>query len=233
MFEQEAVLQQEFEGKTEEAGPQSYAEDGGGSGTMGEDYNPFAPPNTEALPAPERPSDAHRVSITAVTKFVSANTGSTAINVALQSTDTGTEMRKSIWLPLGYVENINVDPNTLPEGEEVLGEDGRMHEKGNQRKQYARSIHNSKDSAELDKLLSYAKAAGKDFRGVGRPSDFDGVIEGLNTLLSGVEFIVTRVPQRNNPEFLEVNAMYPIDSAGEAKFVAGLEKRGYKVSWNQ
>lgn len=162
--------------------------------------NPFAPPDTPALPAPAREADAHRVKVIAVGPKT-FNSGATAIALNLESIDTGASINWNLWAPKAYVEDITVDPNTLFEGESYVDADGKTRKKGDQKMQYARTIHNNSGTAELDVLLKYAASQGNSANGQ-RPESFADVCNMLNDLLSGVEFIITRRPQKDQPEFL-------------------------------
>lgn len=191
--------------------------------------NPFASPNTPALPPPERPADAHRVKVVAVAKRV-FDSGSTAIALALESIDTGININYNLWPPKGYVEDVTVDPNSLPTGTQYTDAEGKVRTKGDQRTQYARTISNSKGNADLDLLLSYAAAQGVDISGVAF-DDFDGVCASLNAVLAGVEFIIERKPQRDNPDFLEVGGHKSIAQVTDGKYLASLQKRRITPKW--
>lgn len=197
--------------------------------TQNEFLNPFAPPNTPALPAPAREADAHRVKVIAVGPKT-FDSGATAIALNLESIDTGASINWNLWPPKMYVEDISVDATTLPEGEPFVDAEGKTKKKGDQRTQYARTVHNSSNSADLDQLLKYAAAQGNAANGT-RPESFVDVCNMLNDLLSGVEFIITRRPQRDNPEFLEVNGHRAIGDATNGKFLASLQKRGITPRW--
>lgn len=191
--------------------------------------NPFAPPDTPELPAPAREADAHRVKVLAVGPKT-FESGATAFGFSLESIDTGTPINWNIFVPKGYAENIKVDPTTLSEGEPFIDAEGKARKRGDQRTQYARTIHNSSGSADLDQLLKYASAQGNVTNGT-RPESFVDVCNMLNDLMAGVEFVITRRPQRDNPEFLEVSGHRAIGDTTNSKFLASLQKRGITARW--
>ena len=159
--------------------------------------------------------DAHRGRITGVTSRT-FDSGATALQIGLESVDEGFAETYSLFLPNGFVENINVDPTTLPTGE--LNEaTGKI--KGNQLVQYARTVRNSKGDAEIQSYLALAKEQGKALTSA--PTDFDALVEQLNDVLGGIDVVFTRRAEGGDGPFadrLRVNRIVNINTAGNVKF---------------
>ena len=174
---------------------------------------------TEVEVPPEEP-EAHRGTIVSVSKQV-AGSGSTSFRVNLQSIDTGRDDVLDVWLPRAFVENIAVDPATLPD------------EQGNrQRMSFSIGIANSRKDATIQSLKALAEKAGRTFTGA-KPTTIDEFIAAYNDLLSGLEIVYTRRPEKSkegeDPRFAGRLRVGTIMSQDEAFSPRALKK--YKKLW--
>lgn len=147
--------------------------------------------STEVEVPPEEP-EAHRGTILGVASHVSER-GSTSFRVSLQSVDTGRTDEMDVWLPRLFVENIHVDPATLP------------NEEGNrQHTSYSIGVSNSKKDATIQSLRAIAAKAGRKPQGA-KPTTLAEYVQAHNDLLSGLEVVYTRTPDRpkegDDPKF--------------------------------
>lgn len=181
---------------------------------------------TDPLPVPPATPDAHRATITAVeARHYENGKGTVALVVHLHSLDIPTvETEFQIFLPKLFVENIKVDPKTLPDV------DGNK-----QRTVYRMHVASEDGRATLQKLRMLAHKANRTVENVGitAPStNIDEFAENHNKLLSGLECVFFRSPEKSaeNTEFanrLRVKGILSIDDAmTKAKLL-----RGYKKMW--
>lgn len=183
---------------------------------------PWQSPDTPELAPPSRQADAHRVQVAGVTLLV-RESGDSIYRIALVSQDTGATINDDLWLPRGYAENVKVDPTSLPESENFAE---------NQRGKYASTIHNSKNTATLDRYFSYAYAQGHtDFSSYQAATDANSVAEALNEILSGTDLIIVRKPQKKNPDFLNIASRADISEEANPKFLNRLEKGDVLIRW--
>lgn len=172
---------------------------------------------TPEIAVPKTPPDAHRAVVTSVSgKHLSNDKQTAVISVNMTSRDVPTlETSLDIFVPKGFEENIALgskfDPTTLPD------------EEGNkQQTSFRMGIANSDKTATLQRLVfntdSIARKAGRDpiELGLTRATNFDGYVENLNKMLSGVEVIFLRRERGgDDPAFshqLQVRDVLPADT---------------------
>ena len=180
---------------------------------------------TPELKLPPEVADAHRVKITGV-NAKTTDSGATAIVVDMESLETGSSLTRQIWLPEEFVDDIHVNPDSIsddvPEGK-----------KQSPRQRYGATVQNSRGTAELQKLIAVAQREGRaSKRSV---SDFDDFVEFLSDMLTGIEAVATRRPQKSeNAQYdgrLEVNRILSGSIIFDPK--ASKTLRGYKKRWEQ
>lgn len=170
---------------------------------------------------PEEP-EAHRGEILSV-ELHTADSGSKSFRVNLRSVDTGRDDFQDTWLPKGFLENIHVDPKTLPD------------DKGNrQRTSYSIGVSNSKKDATIQALRAVASKAGRSFHGQ-RPTTIEEFVDAHNEVLAGLEVVYTKRPEKakegDDPRFagrLRVGTIMAQDEAFRPKAL-----RKYKKMWLQ
>lgn len=177
--------------------------------------------DTPELTAPPAEPDAHRGTITNVS-FETFESGSSAIKLELASQDAPFDTNYFVFLPKLFVENIAVDPTTLPE-----------EDKNNQKQQYAINIANSTKDAELQRLRAIAAEQGRTTAGATRPTNITEYVELMAMLLNGVEIVFTRRPdaKAEDPRFknrLRVTRIYPVSAINNAKTF-----KKYRKAWEQ
>ena len=182
---------------------------------------------------PPTTPDAHRGEITGVSKEV-FESGATAVKVALRSTDVPTlETEKLIFLPRGFVNDVNVTAADLPE------------EEGNkQQSSFRIAIANSDGTATLQQLRMLCKDEAGNWLpgrspaelGLTKHTDIDSFVENHNKMLSGLAVVFTRRPDNGadtDPRFknrLRVSGIFNANSVDNPKF---LKKGGYRKEWEQ
>lgn len=185
-------------------------------------------PSTPTIKKEAPQPDAHRGRIDGVTS-TTFDSGATAIKIALTSLDEGFTTEHTIFVPAGFVQDIKVDPNTLPEGTTVIDEvTGKSKQKGNQQQQYARTIRNSAGDAEIQKLYQIGQNQGL-VGAVTPPTNFSGFVSALSQALTGAQVIFRRAADKNaaNPQFadvLRVKAILDISEVSNPKRFKGVRK---------
>jgi hypothetical protein len=199
----------------------------------------FAVFGGEELKVEARRPDAHKGSIIAVTQYEAPNTGSKAVQVHLQSNDTGGQDEYTIWVPKPFAENTGaflrreLGIEDLSAGTPDPDRPGKL--KGNERGQYGAAIKNSAGDASIQVLLSIASKSGRRPTAGLKIETFEEYVEELNKLLEGVEVVYTRRPQvtEENPRgFLHVTrVLFPEDVESNPKLIpAGKYLRHWEVS---
>lgn len=151
--------------------------------------------DTPEVEVPPRTAEAHQAEITGVQLFESSN-GGYAIELNLQSLNTGGEDNFRAFLPDVFVEYLNgggspntFDPSTLPE------------EEGNkQLSSYRRTISNKDHDALLQVLTKAAvdQGRGSVLDGAASPTSLEGFVELYNKLLAGTQVIYTKRERKNS-----------------------------------
>ncbi len=192
--------------------------------------------DTPEIKQPARPNDAHRGRIESVVLTDPNDNGNRAIHITLTSLDTGQTDETDIWLPKDFVENINIDPETLPTGEKdpVTGE----VIEANQRGSYGMGIANSDKDATLQTLRILAAKVGQALPPDAKnPTNIEEYVDLHGELLTGLELVYTRTRpskkrQAENPQFrnvLRINRFFPIEgTVGNPKVL-----RKYVKAWDQ
>ena len=181
---------------------------------------------TDPLPVPPAIPDAHRATINGVElRRYDNGKGTVALVVHLQSQDIPTlQTEFQIFLPKLFVENIKVDPNSLPDEPD-----------NKQQTVYRMRIASKDGSATLQKLRKLAQDAQRTVEGVGitGPStNIDEFAENHSKLLSGLECVFIRATEKSaeHTEFanrLRVKGILSIDDAMKKSKLL----RGYKKMW--
>ena len=148
--------------------------------------------DTPALKLPPTPAEAHQGKIDGVTldRFES---GATAITFAVTSVNVPTVSDTiRLFLPAGFVEDIHVDPSTLP-----------TEEKNNQQQQYAIGVKNTDGTATLQEIRRIAYEQGRTTEGLEKPETIDDFVAALNHLVVGMDVVFTRRPntKAEDPRF--------------------------------
>jgi len=160
-------------------------------------------PDTPELVVPPPDPEAHRGTITGVTRE-DASTGSVGIKISLTSTDTGLQTELIIWPPKQFVDDITVDPTTLSD-EPVPGK------KQSPKERYGQVVRNSTKTGEIQKLLALASEQDRHASQV--PTEFDTFVALLDELLSGLQCVFTRRVEKNNdPQFTDRLKVATIES---------------------
>jgi hypothetical protein len=176
-------------------------------------------PDTPVLVVPPPTPEAHRATITGVTRE-DASTGSVGIKISLTSMDSGLETDYTIWPPKAFVDDIKVDPTTL-------SDDPVPGKKQSPKERYGAIVRNSTKTAELQKLLALASEADRHASQV--PNEFDTFVALLDELLSGLPVVFTRTVEKNSdPAFgnrLKVKTIESISTADNPKKFKKYEKK--------
>jgi hypothetical protein len=135
---------------------------------------------TPELETPTPDPDAHRGVIDAIT-LERFDSGSAAMKLHLTSLDAAFSTDYLIFLPKAFVDDIKVDPNTLP-----------AEEGNNQRSQYTINVANSTKDAELQNLRAIATEAGRSTEGMTAPTNIEEYVQLHNDLLAGVTVVFAR-----------------------------------------
>lgn len=174
--------------------------------------NPLAMQELEA-PVPQK--DAHRGRVISFERLL-ASTGTTGIQINLQSTDTGQDgigFNNRVWLPRSFVENVDVDPTTLGEKEAFS---------------YKLGIANSAGTATIQSIINVAKEE----REVEETpfTSIDELVEWLNSQVAGVELVFARRPEKNEDgiSYLQVKNFYPVAVAEDPRRL-----KGYRKHWEE
>lgn len=201
----------------------------------------FAVFGGDALKVEPRRRDAHLGTILAITRFDSPNTGSPAIQVQLQSANTGATDEWTVFVPRGFAENCGkfmtgeMTSNDLFPGEPDPERPGKL--KGNQRAQYGMSIKNTAGDAAVQQILSVISKHGRRPEPGTKIEDFDAYIQLLSNLATDLTVIYTRTPQttEDNPRgFLHVNRIYfPADILDENGETKPKKLANYVKHWEQ
>lgn len=197
----------------------------------------LATPELEAAP---KEADVHRGSITAV-ESQHFDSGATAIKVSLTSIDTGADDSLSIFVPKTFAENTGafLDPATAAQALASLPTVPPEGKKMSERDQYARAISCSgpknKDGspatdketgevipgdAQVQTLIHIAKKQGRTLTGATRPTNFEEYVGLLSSLLTGVEVVFSRTPDKNEGPFkgrLRVNGIFGPETVSNPK----------------
>jgi len=192
--------------------------------------------DTAELKVPDRPPDAHRGRIEAVTYNGPTDNGKYSVHINLTSLDTGQTDETDVWLPQGFIEDIHVDPETLPTGSKdpVTGEVIEP----NQRASFSMGIANGNKDATLQNLRILAAQVGLVLPPDAKaPTNIEEWVDGHATLLTGLELVYTRTPpskkkQAADPQYrnvLRVNRFFPIEgTVGNPKVL-----KRYRKAWDE
>jgi len=184
-------------------------------------------PDTPSIAKPAPQGDVHRGRVDGVTSKV-FDSGAVAIDIALTSLDEGFTTNYRVFVPKGFVENVKVDPNTLPLGTTVLDEvTGKTKQKGNQQQQYARTIRNEKHDAELEQLFGIGIRQGLVSQ-IQPVNTFTEYVSALNSAITGAQVVFPRGTEANaEPQYadmLRVKRILDISEATNPKRFKGLRK---------
>lgn len=231
MLEDEALGTTEYNENVDETA--------GDTGYQSPDEDAFAVFGGEELKVEKRRPDAHRGQILGVTEYVAPNTGSKAIQVHLQSNDTGGQDDWTIWVPKPFADETGkflrreLGIEDLSPGVPDPERPGKL--KGNERGNYGSAIKNSAGDASVQVLLSLASKSGRRPAAGTKIETFEEYIGVLNELLEGLDVVYTRRPQvtEENPRgFLHVTrVLFPQDVEDNPKLVpANKYVRHWEVS---
>lgn len=192
--------------------------------------------DTPEIKQPARPNDAHRGRIESVVLTDPNDNGNRAIHITLTSIDTGQTDETDIWLPKDFVEDINIDPETLSTGEKdpVTGEVIEPNQRGS----YGMGIANSDKDATLQTLRILAAQVGRALPPDAKnPTNIEEYVDLHGELLTGLELVYTRTRpskkrQAENPQFrnvLRISRFLPIEgTVGNPKVL-----RKYVKAWEE
>jgi len=147
------------------------------------------------VPVIEEPAfeaDAHEAQITGVTAERSSQKGTPAFFFHWTSKNNPlVDGVLKMWLPVAYVDSgfdPKFDLSNLTDGQKIS---------------FRINIGSSKGSALLQRLVKYATAAGRSAGDLGltKATTLEGQAANYNALLAGVDVIVLRVPDKDNPEY--------------------------------
>lgn len=179
---------------------------------------------TSELPVPPAIPDAHRATVEGVElKRYDNEKGTVSLVVALRSVDDpNLETNLEIFLPKGFVEDINVDAASLPE------------EEGNkQQSSYRIGVANSDGTATLQELRALAKEQGRTAAQVGitkKASTIDEFADNHSKLLTGLEVIFLRRPDGgDDPRFKNRLRVKQVVSINEQNKPKAFKK--YRKAW--
>ena len=147
---------------------------------------------TPIVSSPPFEADAHEARITGVTAERSSKKGTPAFFFHWQSKNNPlVDGVLKLWLPVPYVESgfdTSFDLNSLTDG---------------QRTSFRINIGSSKGSALLQRLVKYAGAQDRNASTLGLKfeSTLEGQAANYNTLLAGMDVIVLRKQDDENPEY--------------------------------
>ena len=196
----------------------------------------FSAPPLEVPPAvPE----AHRALITGVEgKVINDSWVKVQINLVSQNVPT-VEKSLEVLMPKAYADSIGssskFNPSTLPSNAQTsyrIGTANRDHTATLQTLVFnqAGSVVNSAGKQVIVKD-SVARAAGRSFAGISRPTSFEDYVTAINTMLQGLEVIMLlRERGGNDPAFSHQLNVKEIVSA-DAYDVNPKKFRGYQLAW--
>ncbi len=180
--------------------------------------------STEELDSPVRKADANRGTVVGVEEFHSEVKGTPAIRILLHSDDADFDTKWDVYVPASFEEDIRVNPKTLCKVKNE--EEGTK----NEQLQFAMGIHNKKNDATVDKLRMIAKGEGRSLADYTEPIEtFSDYCLALNALCAGVPCIFFRRPQKESPQFLEVNDLLPMSTLEDPKMKGRF--KGRKLAW--
>ena len=165
---------------------------------------------TEAYEVPPATPKWHRGSVTGVT-LLTTKTGSTGIQIGFHSDDNGRDYELVTWPPVAWIENPNITRKELAALPTAEGK------KQSPLQRFGAAVHNSKGTADLDRLISAVTRSG---RTLPRPNytDINGFIEQLNSFVAGAPVIFTTREEKNDdPQYQareRVNNIYGYDFDG-------------------
>ncbi len=189
--------------------------------------------DTPEIAVPPKEADAHQGIISGV-ELTTFQSGATAIKVNLQSTNNpNVTDKKNIFLPEQFVENIYVTEaemdDSVPEGKKMSPKDqlGRAKQDIYGAKRVDKK---TKVETRFGGLIPLAIAPGRTsadaataaLGSVRKPTTLAEFVAVLNALLAGVEVVFRRRPQRDDPQFLEVDGIYEPEVVNDAKRSAKL-----------
>jgi|SRR5581483_1690175 len=184
-------------------------------------------------------ADAHRGEIVSVAT-TTAQTGTVGLVIQCKSHDTGVENRgfqQIIWGPQdifssdapcwagGHFDNTKLSKEPPP-GKKQSADQA-----------YARNFFNSKKNGLVQVAVQAAAEEGRTLASLGlsSPKNPEEYVSNLNAVLAGTQVVIVRKPEANDdPKFdgqLKVNALYPISSLNDEKFLARLRKGGVLLKW--
>ena len=185
----------------------------------------FAPGDgieTPELRIPAPPAQAHRGQVTGM-ELETFDSGATSMTFKLLSLENGREDQMRVFLPRDWVEDITIDPTTLPK------EDGN-----NQFMSYVRNVYNSDGTATFQVLRQIAGLSGRQVpEGTERPTTLDEFFAQMETIVPGITVVYTLATnKRAEPQFanrLEVKSIFnPDDVIGNPK-----KLKRYLKMWKQ
>ena len=158
------------------------------------------------VPVIEEPNfeaDAHEATITGVTPERSSQKGTPAFFFHWTSKNNPlVDGVLKMWLPLAYVDSgfdSSFDLSGLTDGQKIS---------------FRINIGSSKGSAQLQRLVKYAAAQGRSAGelGLSKATTLDGQAANYNALLAGINVIVLRTPDKDNPEYPVTNNIVAPDA---------------------
>ena len=196
-------------------------------GTEIDTGNIFAP-ETKPLPSTPREPVYERARIEGWAVNTVPTTGSISLREYFSSLDRPAKFHWDIWVPTEYAVNPAVDPNTLsttpPPGKKQSAKQRYGNAVSNSaRNKNGEPVFNQMGS--IQKSLFIAQEAGRLNERPPVTHDIKTVAELLSALTTGLEVIVLRRPQNNDPQFLEVaNILRPQEINNPKAFRVGVRK---------
>ena len=162
---------------------------------------------TEAYVVPPATPKWHRGSVTGVT-VLTTKTGTTGIQIAFHSDDNGRDYEMVSWPPAAWVENPNISRDELAALPTAEGK------KQSPLQRFGASVHNSKGTADLDRLISAVTRSGRTMP-VPVYSTIDDFVSLLNGFVAGAPVVFTTREEKNDdPQYQareRVNNIYGYD----------------------
>lgn len=180
-------------------------------------------PNTPAPKKDPPQGQAHEARVTGVgsRKF---DSGATAIEISLESTNTNRDFKYLMFLPKFFVENPQVNPADLSEDKPLKtrqNADGEeeQYEGQSDQQQYATRIRNTDGSGELEQLFAVAESQGRTSGKDITFNTFDELVEVLSNTLPDTEFIMVLKADANpkDPAFADQLRVRKLDNPIETK----------------
>lgn len=169
---------------------------------------------TEAAPAEVPRQLKHRGSVTGIMAITGTTTGNRGIEVTVHSDSNGRDYKTAIWPPRQWTDNVFITGAELaalpaPEG---------VTEKGNPKQtpyqRFGRTINSTDGRAELQRVITAGTRADRTLNP--NYTDFDTLVENLNTGLSGTPIIFVTGPDGDpDPEYgfrIKVKTVLPFDA---------------------